>query len=333
VGLAAVVLLAMTTACAGGGSSSSSTGSSTSGVGGLTPATSGPAASVTVEPETTPAGDLAFLGPLKKVPVGDITVGFRQFGSGPPLVLIVGQDSSMGYWGSDLLRRLADHFTVVIFDNRGIDTTTDPATAPLTIGQMADDTSGFLVALGLDQPTTFGWSTGGEIALALAVRHPGQLGPLMVSGATAGSPASPPAPPELDALLAATDPASQVRLLDELFSPSGPVTAADYVQNLLALPGGPISPGAEARQAEAEAAFVQDASVLDGLASIAGPVLVTDGADDHLVPPANATLIAARIPGARLVLVPGTRHGWMIQQPDRFVDLLVAFSSGRPLPS
>ena len=334
VGLAALVLVGLAAACTGS-SSSSGPGPATTDVAAAPAPTATPAtpATITIVPGSTPAGDLAFLGPLHQVPVGDITVGFRQFGSGPPLVLIVGQDSTMGYWGSDLLRRLADHFTVTTFDNRGIGTTTDPATSPLTIGQMADDTAGFLDAVGLEHPTVFGWSTGGEIALALAVRHPGRLGPLMVSGATAGSPSSTPAPPELDALLAASDPASQVRLLDELFTPSGPVTTAAYVQDLLAMPDGTVTPAAEARQADAEAAFVRDSSVLDGLASITTPVLVTDGADDRLVPPANATLIAGRIPGAQLVLVPGTRHGWMIQQPDRFVDLLIAFSAGGPLPS
>src|SRR5436190_19141547 len=56
-------------------------------------------------PGTTPTGDLAFLGPVRTVPVGDIDVGYRQFGSGPNLVMVVGQDSSMSYWGPDLPRR------------------------------------------------------------------------------------------------------------------------------------------------------------------------------------------------------------------------------------
>ncbi len=284
---------------------------------------------------TTPGGDLAFLGPVRTVAVGDIDVGYRQFGSGPSLLMIVGQDSSMSYWGPDLPRRLAEHFTVTMFDNRGVGFTSDPRDAPLTIGQMADDTSGLIDALGLDHPTLFGWSTGGEIALALAVRHPDQLdrlGPLVVSGATAGGPESTPAPPELDALLASSEPVDQVRLLDELFTPSGAAARDAYIRGLLAMPDDEVSPDAEQRQAAAEAAFAADSSVADGLGSITSPVLVTDGADDRLVPPANATFIAGRIPGAQLLLVPDTSHAWMLQDPDRFVATLVAFAEGRPLP-
>ena len=290
-------------------------------------------------PGSTPTGDLAFLGPVRTVPVGDIEIGYRQFGSGPPLVMVVGQDSSMSYWGPDLPRRLAEHFTVTMFDNRGVGSSTgqvDSATGkilqPLTIGQMADDTSGLVTALGLDHPTLFGWSTGGEIGLTLAVRHPGQLGPLMVSGATAGGPESTPAPADVDALLASTDLADQAKLLDELFTPSGAAARDAYIQGLLTMPDDGVSPAIQARQADAEAAFAADPTTADGLSTIVTPVLVTDGAADRLVPTANATFIAGRIPGAQLLLVPDTSHAWMLQDPDRFVATLVAFSAGQPLP-
>ncbi len=304
-----------------------------------TPPTSPTTALSTPVAGSTPVGELAFLGPVRTVPVGDLEVGYRQFGSGPPLVMVIGQDSSMSYWGPDLLRRLAEHFTVTMFDNRGVGESTgqtDPSTGkvhqPLTIQQMADDTSGLIDALGLAHPTLFGWSTGGEIGLALAVRHPGQLGSLVVSGATAGGPESTPASPELDALVASSDPADQVKLLDELFTPSGAAARDAYVQGLLAMPADEVSAETQARQAEAEAAFAADPTIADGLPTITSRVLVTDGADDQLVPPANATFIANRIPGSQLLLVPDTSHAWMLQQIDRFVATVVAFGAGQPVP-
>jgi pimeloyl-ACP methyl ester carboxylesterase len=292
------------------------------------PVTSAPQVEVT---GSMPSGDLAFLGPVRQVPVDDVVVGFRQFGSGPELVLIVGQNSSMSYWGPDLLRALATHFSVTIFDNRGVGTTSDPATRPLTIERMADDTSELIDAIGLDHPAVFGWSTGGEIGLALATRHPGQLGPLVISGATAGGPESTQAPPELDALMASADLSDQVKLVDELFTPSGASARDAYVEGLLAMPDDPVSAGAESRQADAEAAFARDPSVADALASITTPVLVTDGAEDRLVPVANATFIAGRIPGAKLLLVPDTSHAWILQQIDHFVATVVAFDAGQPV--
>ena len=109
---------------------------------------------------------------------------------------------------------------------------------------MADDTSGLIDALGLDHPTLFGWSTGGEIGLALAVRHPGQLGPLVVSGrhrrrpgvdadaTRARSPCSPPPTRR-----------TRLKLLDELFTPSGAAARDAYVQGLLSMPADEVSPG------------------------------------------------------------------------------------------
>jgi pimeloyl-ACP methyl ester carboxylesterase len=48
--------------------------------------------------------------------------------------------------------------------------------------------------------------------------------------------------------------------------------------------------------------------VWDGLPSIAAPTLVVHGDADILVPTENGKLIASRIPGAELVLIPGAGH-------------------------
>ena len=63
-------------------------------------------------PGTRPAGTAAFLGPVRQVRAGGITIGYRQFGSGPPLLLIAGESSSMVEWGPFLPRKLSHHFRV-----------------------------------------------------------------------------------------------------------------------------------------------------------------------------------------------------------------------------
>jgi pimeloyl-ACP methyl ester carboxylesterase len=42
--------------------------------------------------------------------------------------------------------------------------------------------------------------------------------------------------------------------------------------------------------------------------------LVIHGENDELVPPANAKLIAARIPGAKLTLIPNASHIFLTDQ-------------------
>ncbi|HEY5154378.1 MAG TPA: alpha/beta hydrolase [Acidimicrobiales bacterium] len=278
---------------------------------------------------TQAVGDLAFLGPARRLAVNGIDVAYRQFGQGPPLVLIVGQDSTMSYWGPDLLRALAQHDQVTIFDNRGVGLSSDRPDEALTIETMSDDTAALIEALGLDHPEVFGWSTGGEIALALAVRHPGQVGRLAVSGATSGGPDTVPATPELEAALRSTDPADEVKLLDALFTPSGAAARQRYIDGLLTMPAETVSPEISRRQAEAETAFAATTAVADGLGGVDLPTLVTNGADDHLVPAANARTIAAHVPGSTLVLVADGAHAWMLQYIDRFVAMLVAFGNGQ----
>ena len=63
---------------------------------------------------------------------------------------------------------------------------------------------------------------------------------------------------------------------------------------------------------------------------IQAPTLVIHGETDRLVPPANGKLIAARIPNAKLVLIPNASHIFATDQPEAahrpVVDFLSSFS-------
>ena len=60
-----------------------------------------------------------------------------------------------------------------------------------------------------------------------------------------------------------------------------------------------------------------------GLAAIACPTLVLVGDGDQLTPPELSSEIAAGIPGARLVVVPGAGHLSTVDQPDQVTRALV----------
>ncbi len=273
-----------------------------------------------------PAGQAAVLGPARRVRVGDVTLGYRQVGAGPPLLLVAGQNCGMNAWGVELPRRLAAHAHVTMFDNRGVGYSSDDPHVPLTIETMADDTAGLLRALGVARAYVLGWSTGGEVALALAVRHPDVVAALVLSGATAGGPSAVQAVPEADALLASDDRADEARLLtDYLFTRSGQAAMNDYVRDYLSVPGEAVGHVIKRRQAEAQALFARHTDVYDGLPRITAPTLVTNGALDALVPPQNARIIANRIPHARSEIFDDSAHAMMFQDMDRFVALLESF--------
>jgi pimeloyl-ACP methyl ester carboxylesterase len=61
----------------------------------------------------------------------------------------------------------------------------------------------------------------------------------------------------------------------------------------------------------------------DRLESITAPTLVMHGELDALVPPENGRIIAGRIPGAELVMIPNANHVLMTDQPEHVSKALV----------
>ena len=113
-----------------------------------------------------------------KVPWGRI--GYRSVGRGAPLVLIMGLAGTIDVWPPSLIADLAQRHRVIVFDNEGIGLST-LRPGGLTITRMADDTATLITALGLHRPDVMGWSMGGFIAQALAVRHPDAVSRLVLS--------------------------------------------------------------------------------------------------------------------------------------------------------
>ena len=61
---------------------------------------------------------------------------------------------------------------------------------------------------------------------------------------------------------------------------------------------------------------------------IRAETLVLSGDDDRLVPVANARILASRIPGARLEILPGGGHLLLFDQADVVAPILTRFLRG-----
>jgi 3-oxoadipate enol-lactonase len=70
-------------------------------------------------------------------------------------------------------------------------------------------------------------------------------------------------------------------------------------------------------------AAIEAMDLEDELAAIAAPTLVIAGADDPATPPDHGARIAARIPGARMTVVPHSAHLANIEQADEVTALIV----------
>lgn len=279
----------------------------------------------TTVPGTQLTGAGAFEGPVRQVPVNGIKIGYRQFGTGPDLVMVLGYTAAMSLWTVDLLSGLARHFRVTIFDNRGVGYTTDNLSQPITVPLMAQDTVGLIQVLGQRSPILLGWSMGGEIGLTVAALHPGVLAKLVTSGANPGSSQSVQTSPEVIHEL--NDPATTPeQLLDLLFPPTAEAAKARFSQQYLLVPQEKVSALTIKRQGAAVTGFAEDSGTWNALPGVAIPVLVTNGTEDVIVPPANAAVIKRGIKDARVELFAGAGHAMFFQDTDRFVALVAGFS-------
>jgi pimeloyl-ACP methyl ester carboxylesterase len=102
--------------------------------------------------------------------VGPLHMYFDEAGTGRPLLLLHGGISNAA--ALDGLRAaLAVEFRTFAVEQQGHGHTND-ADRPLEFERMADDTAAVLSHLGVSDAEVFGWSDGGNVALALAIRHP-----------------------------------------------------------------------------------------------------------------------------------------------------------------
>jgi pimeloyl-ACP methyl ester carboxylesterase len=110
--------------------------------------------------------------------VGDLKMYYEIHGTGRPLVLLHG-----AFMSATVYPALAEGRQVIAVDLQGHGRTAD-IDRPLTCEQMADDTAALLKQLKIEQTDVFGYSLGGKVGLALAIRHPELVRRLAIYGAS-----------------------------------------------------------------------------------------------------------------------------------------------------
>lgn len=133
----------------------------------------------------------------QNVQAGDVRLHSVIGGDGPPLLLLHGWPQTWYAW-RHLMPALAEDFTVIAPDQRGIGLSDKPAEGYDT-GSLAADMVALMDALGHDRFALYGTDTGMPIAYALAADHPDRLDRLVVSeaplpGVTPSPPLFVPAP-------------------------------------------------------------------------------------------------------------------------------------------
>ena len=255
--------------------------------------------------------------------VGDIEIYYEVHGAGPrTLVMIRGLGSNLLSW-YEQIDVFSRHYKCVVFDNRGAGRTDKPD-APYSIKGMADDTAGLMDALGIKRAALLGISMGGMIAQEFALNHQEKLSCLIL-GCThfGGSGVAQSSPEIVAAVVAGTNVTPEQQRLqlqavfcdDTIDNRPEVVEKSNRIRSQYAIP-----PFAFARQVQAIGAF----SASERLGQIRVPTMVMTGRDDRLVAPQNSKMIADRIPGAKLVEIPGG-HLFMAEYPEQFNRAVIDF--------
>jgi pimeloyl-ACP methyl ester carboxylesterase len=250
-------------------------------------------------------------------------VGYREIGHGPTLVMITGFSASMDDWAPYFVDALAEHFRVVVFDNAGVGQTA-ALPAPLSVPEMAAQTSALITTLHLGRCDVLGWSMGGLIAQSLATTDPHQVHRLVLAATQAGTGGAAPVPAAVQAALESGNP---TEILSVLF-PADQVAAANrYLAGILTYPDFYTAPATvlTEQQTAIDQWFAGDDPSGRDPGAIRARTLVADGTDDVVDPVSNDRMLAGLIPRARLVLYPDAGHAFLFQDSGRFAALLDSF--------
>lgn len=262
------------------------------------------------------------------VRVGSVRLGYREFGRGRPLVMVMGFAGTMDAWDPAFTDALARRHRVVLFDNRGVARSTG-APATITVPRMAADTAGLIRALHLGRPDVLGWSMGGFIAQSLAVRYPRSLRRLVLAAT------GPRAPrftlPSLDVGAQLIAPGAGLAGLVEFLFPADQAAARDAWIKRVGRRGSfeQISAATLGGQRQAVLDWSTKPAASDNPRRIRARTLVGEGTEDHLIPAVNSRTLARAVRGARLKLYPDAAHAFLFQERASFEPLVERFLAAR----
>lgn len=247
-------------------------------------------------------------------------------GRGPPLLLVHGFPFDHRMWAAQI-EALSGTHRVIAPDLRGFGgSVVSPGTVPME--RHADDLAALLEVLDERRPVVLaGFSMGGYVAFAALRRRALRLAGLVLCDTRA-----------------IPDDAAGVRsrheLADRVLEQGAAVVAEAMLPRLLA----PATPSArpdvvaaartmmEAAAPEGVAAALRGMAARPdarpGLGAIAVPTLVLCGAHDAIASPDEMAELAAAIPSARFVSVPGAGHLAPMERPEAVSWALAAFLAG-----
>ncbi|MGB8219872.1 MAG: alpha/beta hydrolase [Methanoregula sp.] len=248
-------------------------------------------------PVVTPAPAISVTSlPVQYADANGVRIGYREFGSGEPLLMICGFNGTMDtMWNGTFLEILASQYHVYIYDNRGMGYSSDTNATP-AISQYSDDAAALMPALDYSSMNVYGASMGSSIGQQLVIDHPERVRKLVLESVT--------------------------------YSIRTPDTRVLYALiNATAL--NPTASEGVKEEAEANLAWN---GTWDQLSGINKSVMLAVGTDDILTPPNVTHQIAGQINGSWLVEFKDLPHIGSRYAPVEYGETTLTFLGNNETP-
>lgn len=273
-------------------------------------------------------------GHIRYASSGDASIAYRVGGEGPiDLLFITGFISHLELIfelpaARHFFDRLASFARVIVFDKRGMGLS--DRHGAYTIENVAADAVAVLDAASSERAALFGVSEGGPASVMLAASRPDRVSSMALFGSYARLTLSDDYPEGLP-----------LEVLRENWSAFRESWGSPASLNLFApsMAGDPelrewwgrmMRSGASPGVIETLGEMYERLDVRGLLDSVAVPSLILYRAGDRITPPMLAKALAAGIPGARLVELPGEDHLFCVADQDGMLDEVEEFFTGRP---
>lgn len=257
----------------------------------------------------------------KYVEVDGVELGYRDFGSGDPIVMFNRLRGTIDTWDPAFLDALAKDHRVIIVDYPGVGYS-DGTLTPDMIA-VADTMADFTKALDLKTFDLVSWSWGGALAQVFLVKHPERVDRAVLMGT------NPPGQVEHgmreDWFKLAVKPVNDLKdeetlFFDPAFEESLAAAKVSH-DRIYARPG--VTEHIPSTMEEFKVFFVaaqkyheDKEGVREALTKSTVPMLVLGGANDPSASVDNWFPLLRKIPRAQLVILPRTGHGPQHQYPD-----------------
>ena len=248
-----------------------------------------------------------------------VRIAYARYGQGPPLVISTCWLSHLEY---DLESPVWRHFiedlgevaTLIRFDERGHGLS-DWQVPDFSFESRIADLEAVVQAAGFDRFALLGMAQGGPVAIAYTHRHPDRVSRLILHGSGSATLSGSPDSAELDDVFTrmievgwARPEGRFRRVFTDMLIPGATSEQMTWVDTLMRTSTSTANAVQFRRQR-------RDVDVTDLLTQLDVPTLVLHARGDQMVDVANGRLLAAGIPGARLVTLESNNHVLLADEP------------------